>query len=274
MLRSCGSDVVGRAAILSLIVLCAFPRQGRAGAWTLEERTGQAIVTGLYSGANESYGADGRAGPRPDFEKGSASALVEYGLTDAVTLLGSGEIGSEREGNYPFARPALSQLAIGVRVRMYEADGFVASVQLSGLVQDAQKVGDEATDTFGWTAPVIEPRALLGYGFTICGLPAFVNAEAGYRAATGEGPDETKIDLTAGIRPLPDLLVLAQSFSTLSAGRGGGEDAAGYSYHKAQLSAVYDMSETWSLQVGGFATVAGTDALKERGLITALWYRF
>ncbi|MCP3056135.1 hypothetical protein [Aurantimonas marianensis] len=243
-----------------------------AGAWTLEKGAGQAIVTGLYSQADEAFDADGHTAPRPDFQKGAVAVLVEYGLTETFTLLGEGEFGAEREGDLPFARPALSHAGIGGRLRLYEADGFVASGQISARVEDAFGAADAAVDTFGWDAPQIEARALAGYGFRVGDYPAFVDAQAAYRHRVGDGPDEVKLDLTFGVRPWSNILILAQGFATFSAG--GGEDVETYAYHKAQLSMVYDVNERWSLQAGGFATLAGTNAIKERGLITALWYRF
>ena len=47
-----------------------------------------------------------------------------------------------------------------------------------------------------------------------------------------------------------------------------------YAFHKAQGSVVYRLNERWSVQAGAFATVAGHNALKERGVVTALWYDF
>lgn len=258
--------------VVSAAILGGASSPAHSGAWTLEEGTGQAIVTGLYSQADAAFDADGAPTPRPEFEKGAVAILVEYGLTETFTLLGEGEFGAEREGDLPFARPALSHVGIGGRLRLYEADGFVASGQISARVEDAFGAADAAVDTFGWDAPQIEARALAGYGFTLGDYPAFVDAQAAYRYRVGDGADEVKLDLTFGIRPWSNILLLAQGFATFSAG--GGEDVESYAYHKAQLSMVYDVNEQWSLQVGGFATVAGTNAIKERGLITALWYRF
>lgn len=265
-----------RPAFAALVVFAAIlagaSSPAQAGAWTQEEGTGQAIVTGLYSEADAAFDHDGHAATRPEFEKGAVAILVEYGLTDSFTLLGEGEFGAEREGDLPFARPALSHVGIGGRLRLYEADGFVASGQISARVEDAFGAADAAVDTFGWDAPQIEARALAGYGFTLGDYPAFVDAQAAYRYRVGDGADEVKLDLTFGIRPWSNILLLAQGFATFSAG--GGEDVETYAYHKAQLSVVYDVNEQWSVQAGGFATLAGTNAIKERGLITALWYSF
>jgi hypothetical protein len=39
-------------------------------------------------------------------------------------------------------------------------------------------------------------------------------------------------------------------------------------------SVVFDISRQWSVQIGGFMTVAGINAGRELGPLAALWYRF
>jgi hypothetical protein len=47
-----------------------------------------------------------------------------------------------------------------------------------------------------------------------------------------------------------------------------------YAYHKLQVSAVYAVSPAMSLQVGGFTTIAGHNALQENGVVLSGWYKF
>jgi hypothetical protein len=257
--------------LLALILAAATaPTDALGGAWTLPKGTGQAIVTGLYSTADSVFDTQANVAERPDFEKGTVSLLLEYGLTDSLTLLGTGEFGGERDGDLPAARPALFDASLGARLALFEDNGIVVSGQLSGRLKRAQAVGDEGFAGLDWTAPQIEPRLLAGYGFSLGDYPAFFDTQAGYRLALGDGPDEVRLDLTFGIRPWDDILLLAQGFSTISAGG----DGDSYAYHKAQGSLVYDLNDRWSLQAGVFATVAGHNALRERGLISAVWYRF
>jgi hypothetical protein len=46
------------------------------------------------------------------------------------------------------------------------------------------------------------------------------------------------------------------------------------SWTKLLPSAVFDLAPQWSLQIGGFMTVAGRNAGRELGPILGLWYRF
>jgi len=40
-----------------------------------------------------------------------------------------------------------------------------------------------------------------------------------------------------------------------------------------QLSVVWDVTATWSIQLGAFSTV-GQEAWRERGAVVAIWRRF
>ncbi len=242
----------------------------KAGAWTLKAGTGQAIATGLYTRADTEFDDARDPSGSVDFKKATGSVFGEYGLTDIFTLIGAGEYGSDGDGA-GFSDPAVLELLVGGRLRLWQEAGFVVSTQFSALV-------DDATDALrgriiGWDAPAIEVRALAGYGFELGVWPAFVDLEAGYRYRIGDRvPDELRLDATFGVRPLEKVQLLFQDFSTISAREP--DDVDGYDYHKLQGSVVYDLSQNWSVQTGGFATVAGRSALRERGAIAAVWYRF
>ena len=265
-LISFGAVALVSAAIVNAVVI----EKAEAGAWTLKAGTGQAIVTGLYSQAGGAFDDSRDATRSVDFEKATGSVFGEYGLTDIFTLIGAGEFGSDRSGS-AFSDPALFELAIGGRLRLWRGNGFVVSTQVSALVDDETDVLGRRS--IGWDAPMLESRMLAGYSFSLGDWPAFVDLEAGYRYRFGgHAPDELRLDTTFGIRPFENVQLLVQDFSTVSIRVP--EDVAAYDYHKLQGSVVYDLSQRWSVQAGGFATVSGRNALQERGLIAAVWYRF
>ncbi len=115
-----------------------------------------------------------------------------------------------------------------------------------------------------------ELRLLVGRPFELFGFPGFVDAQLGYRSR-GQNGDEIRADLTAGLRPLPPILLLAQSFSGF-APRGG--PARVVAAQKFQLSAIYDVTASLSLQVGAIAAIGGVNSPAESGLISALWWRY
>ncbi|MBP0614195.1 hypothetical protein [Jiella mangrovi] len=237
--------------------LLAGPTAAIGGAWTLEKGKRQVIASGVSSSASGAFSPHPNDAPK--FSKSSASLLFEHGWTDRLTVIGDIEFARENDGATAYARSGFSHFAAGARLKLYEASGFVTSAQLTGRL--------EKFDTEGFGRPAVEPRLLAGYGFALWEMPAFVDGQAAYRFRAG-GADEARIDLTAGLRPWSDWLLLAQSFSTIAVSGGS------YSTHKLQGSVVYDLSSRWSVQAGGFATVAGSNALKERGIISALWFRY
>ena len=79
-------------------------------------------------------------------------------------------------------------------------------------------------------------------GFEAFGLPWFIEAQLGYRTR-GQSGDELRADLTLGLRPRPDLLLMAQSFSAFTP---GAVASGGYAAQKFELSGVYDLARDWS----------------------------
>jgi hypothetical protein len=125
----------------------------------------------------------------------------------------------------------------------------------------------------GYTDREAEIRGLVGYSFKIDALPSFVDVEVAQRLRLGGPPDEFHTDVTFGIRPSDRWLLLAQSFSVISEGAGTWGFGS-YSYHKLQLSAVYAVTPRLSVQIGGYSTYWGQNALQENGLVIGAGFKF
>ncbi|MBO0664069.1 hypothetical protein LQ948_15650 [Jiella sp. MQZ9-1] len=246
--------------------------EARAGAWTLEAGTGQIIATGLQSVASESFGEGGGSPRLNAFTKTAVDTHIEYGVKDWLTGVVDVKVGKEGDGLTGYARSGVSHVAAGARLRLFEAGGLVGSAQILGRFVTPDAAG--RAKGLAWSAPQFEPRLSAGYGFTLAGIPGFVDAEAALRFGThrGIGRDAVKLDITAGLRPWRRWQILAQTFSTVGVSLGG--SSAHYAEHKVQAALVYDINRHWSIETAGFATVAGTNALKERGVISALWFRY
>jgi hypothetical protein len=115
-----------------------------------------------------------------------------------------------------------------------------------------------------------DARLLIGRSFTIFGFPAFSNLEIGYRSPGGFG-HEVRADATIGIRPMEKVLVLLQTFNISAI-----HTAPLYPTrsNKIALSAVYDVTQSISVQLGGILGLPGVNTTTERGVISAVWYRF
>jgi hypothetical protein len=90
---------------------------------------------------------------------------------------------------------------------------------------------------------------------------------------TGKPADEIRLDATLGVRARADVLLLGQLLNTVSVGHAELPERS-LRAHKLQLSAVYDIDKRWSLQLGGFSTLAGRNNIQENALFAAVWLKF
>ena len=163
----------------------------------------------------------------------------------------------------------LGESEVAARVGLYHSDTAVFSVQ-AGL-----RSPGGSFDSLGplevRRAGSLDVRGMAGRNCVVAGIEGFVDVQAGYRFYAANQPGEWRIDLTAGLRPLPGLLVMLQSFTSIS---NGTSQFGHVSWTKLQPSFVYDIARQWSVQVGGFITVAGINAGREFGPAAGVWYRF
>jgi protein XagA len=164
-----------------------------------------------------------------------------------------------------------SSIGLGARVPLWRRGGFILSAQVSGET-GLERTMATALQRF---APrhEVDARVLAGQSFDVLGMDVFVEAQAGYRWRSGRFADEMRGDLTFGIKPLPQLLLLVQSLNTLAVERAPGADGR-MRQHKLQVSAVVSFSERWAVQAGVFGSLAGRNALRERGIVLGVWRKF
>jgi hypothetical protein len=241
-------------------------------AWTLPRGTGQAIVTTSYTQGSQYLRSDGREQRLPEYRKAETSLLAQYGLTDALTLIAAPSLFAARTGGAnpdSYAGPGYTDL--GVRARLWNDEAAVVSLQAVGRIPGA--TNDRRPAQLGNTDAALDLRLLAGRSFTAGGTDGFVNLEGAYRARFNDAPNEWRLDLSLGLRPVPGWAVLAQSFTVVTDGEGRGVYPSSW-YSKAQLSVLHDIAPGWTLQAGAFTTVAGRNALRENGALVALWREF
>lgn len=243
-----------------------------AGAWVMEAGQGQTLVNVLYTKSTHGFDADGNMETIPVYNKMEAGILMEYGINEWLTgmIQPGARVASVGDPiNERTAGPGYQEL--GFRARVWSNKDSVWSLQAVGRIPGEHDPENAAE--IGNTDPELDLRALYGRNFKLGSWGAFFDGQLAYRVRFEEPPSEFRIDLTLGVRPHPNLLLLAQSLNTIADG-----SAEGVFFdqreHKVQLSAVYDFMPQWSVQFGGIATVAGANALAERGVIGGLWRRW
>lgn len=254
-------------AAIALFLFAGAAERVSAQAFTQPEGEGRVIATAIYSHSDKAFDDNANSVDIADYEKTEIYLLGEYGVTDDLTLLvtpsyrGVSIDGGDDDDGFGF-------LDLGARYRVAAGDNYVLSVQ--GLVRIP---GNERWNGFaqvGQTDTEFDLRAQGGASF---GDGHFAILEGGYRLRTGDPPDEFHVDATLGFRAAPRWLFIANSFNVISNGAGEGIFPE-QRYHNIYASAAYEASPRLTFQFGGVATVAGRNALRERGFFAGAWFRF
>jgi hypothetical protein len=246
--------------------------QALAGAWTVQEGHGILSLTATASRAEEGFDSRRNLAPIPAYNKFEFQALLEYGLTDRLTaILGPGLQHVDIAAPVDARRTGLGYSEAGARYRFLMGENWVFSGQATVRVPGTFDPGNPAA--IGHNSLEVDVRALFGYAFKVGAWPAFVDLQLAQRNRYEGPPSELRFDATLGLRFLPQWLALAQVFNVISEGASA-PIYRSHDYSKLQLSVVYELSQQWALQAGGFRTFSGRNALQENALLLAAWYRF
>ncbi len=194
---------------------------------------------------------------------------AEFGATDWLTLIFApsssqsiGSVGADETAD------RYARVEAGARARLWQGDHSIVSFQTTirapyaferGLPPGLRREVNEA-----------DARLMYGYSFEIFERSGFASAEFGYRLRAGVA-DEWRADFTLGYRVTPGILLLLQNFNFVA------KAMAPEPYkrsHKLQFSGVFDVTDTWSLQAGAYATALGANVRRETGVVGGLWRKF
>jgi hypothetical protein len=261
--------VLGRVLAIGMMTS---PGTAYAGAWTLESGEGLAIMSLTPSQARKVFDAKGDLRSAPTYGKTELATLFEYGLSNWFTAMLAPSVQHISIGAPVDAhRTGLGYTDVGGRLLLWQGSSWVVSAQTTFRVPGTfDKFNSTA---IGYTDPEVDLRGLFGYGFEVGGWPTFIDVQLAQRFRLGGPPDEFRADITLGMRPLERWLLMLQSFNVISEGDGT-LGFSSYAYHKLQVSAVYAVTPAMSLQLGGFTTYAGHNALQENGVVLSGWYKF
>jgi hypothetical protein len=257
---------------MTAVGLVVFHGSAEAGAWLQPKGRGLLILSGTMLSSGRAFDGDGGSFDVPRYNKFELDGWLEYGLTDHFTVILQPQFRS-----VDIARPTdashagLGYTGLGARIGLWSNEHSAVSLQSLVRIPGSNEANDPAEA--GSTEMEEDIRLLYGYSFRLGAWPAFLDTEFGYRFRSGDPPDEVRSDVTFGVQPRPDLMLMAQSFGTFAQGKARGFYDVGWEW-KAAASIVWDFARNWSLQVGGVATLAGENTLRERGGFMALWKRF
>jgi protein XagA len=251
------------------LLVCA---PAKAGAWIAAPGHGEIIVATQFDQANIAFNQAGKFTPTPLYRSLTVGAYVEIGVLDGLAAvlkpsLQSSSLGPPDNQRYT----GLGESEIGAKARLWRDD----TTTLAILADLRVPATGGATDTWlaGSRTPAFDLRLLLGKNISLGALPGFVDLSAGGRLNGGGAPNEARADLTLGVYLTPRLMLLAQSFNSVSAPSQNPNDPQ-WAQSKAQISCVYSLNPDWRVQAGAFTTLAGRNAYRENGAVLAVWRAF
>ncbi|MEK6747529.1 MAG: hypothetical protein AABY33_10925 [Pseudomonadota bacterium] len=260
---------------LIVFTLCLLPNFSYAGAWTKSQGKGLLIQNFSYYSTDKYFDNSGNTQPINSYAKYELNPYIEYGLRDWLTI--GANLFVERASQNGDINWGIGDSEFFARVRLLEKDSWVFSlepmVKLPSLDDktDTPKIGNNNFDS-GLTLAV-------GYGFKYRGLDHFINVDSGYRHRLGTPRDQLKFSATAGISVTNKTKILSQVFHTrMVTGNNSAiftqSSSDDYDLTKLQISGMYKIYDSISLQVGAFTNVAGRNTGSGDGGLLAISKEF
>ena len=258
-----------RPAFAASFALLLSLAAAQGGAWTLKRGHWQVFTATTQSNAGMGFDRRGHATVATSFNKLLVQNCIEFGLTDYLTLFATPDyvMAHVRPTALAAAQVRNSSFEGGARLLL---DGRHGKLSLQGSYKTAGAFDLSVSAADRASGRQIELRLLYGTSFKLFGRDGFIDLQAGQRWIASPRPNETPVDLTAGLWITPHWMAMVQSFNIVSAG----DARPPYTYyrsHKLEVSLVQKLSRHWSLQVGAFVSPAGQNALVERGVQVSLW---
>lgn len=259
--------------ILPLLLALSWPQAAQAGAWTQEDGKAQIISGSILSEADRTFGDPGPI----SFQRELFQTYAEYGWSKDLTLIAEidmATVGVAQNGGAAF-HDSDNAFSAGMRWDWNSYFGWsdwgVFSLEASYRVAGAFNFAISANRSTGGQGA--ELRLLYGRNFRWLDRDGFVNVELAHDFLSGARPDETPVDVSAGLWVAENHQLLLQSFNLFAAaGHPGGYPA--FNSHKLQVSWIYRWSPRTLYQLGAFFSPMGNNALVEQGVAFSIWQRF
>lgn len=265
-----------RLQLIMTVGMILTASQAYAGAWTQAQGQTQVIITASTYSARQLYTNKGRKRQQARYHKYELNPYLEYGYRDDLTL--GSNLSLQRASQSASSNLGLGDSEFFLRQRLWEENGWVVSAEpliklpsLRSSRDDTPKLGSSFAD--------VAMGLSTGYGFSAYGQNHFINLDSQYRHRFGSAKDQLRISASSGMRLDARWMLLPQMFFTYrtqapTIANFTQSSADDYNQVRAQLTAVYTLKESLSLQAGGFMDVDGKNAGRGKGVLLALWTRW
>lgn len=258
-----------------LVAAMAAGAPAEAGAWPMAAGDALLILPFSTTRADDAYDSVGKVVRHSEYRKAEIAPYLEYGLTGNLTLVSSLALTRDSTNYFgvKFTQQSISRVELGARVDLGEWQETRFALQ--GLaVRHGATAGD---DPFSSRRGDIdgEMGLFMGRNFTLFGMEGFTDTYGAYRYRPAGRPGEARLNVTIGVKPLAETMLMVKSESFASIGKVGIENAVQrVAASKVGLSVVQQVYKDVSLELGAMRTVAGQNSLRETTLTLGLWYRF
>ncbi|MGL5114951.1 MAG: hypothetical protein ACRC7G_02345 [Beijerinckiaceae bacterium] len=244
----------------------------QAGAWLQPPGRLQVIFASTVSLATRGFGRDAPSPGTERFLKAESGQRIEFGVSENFTLLAGGEFSTTlKESGDGTDLRRIAKAGLGGRFPVFRWNGGLVSAEIEGWTAGEWRLTMRGRRH---SAPTEARFSLLaGQGFPLAGRHAFADLRLGYHRRSGIAADSLELDATFGIDLFSRAQLMFQSFNAMSLNREG-PGGRHWRRHKGQISLVARLTDSWSMQFGAFATLAGKNTLAERGVLVASWRRF
>lgn len=253
--------------IASMIVFGLSGGEAMADPFMQEKGTGRIIASGIHTRSGKGFDNNGNVEDINTYKQNQIYLQAQYGLTEDLTVLLTPSY-RDVEVTGGDDTSGLGYTDVGARYRLAHGGNWVVSAQ--GLVRIPGRERADRIAQIGNTDMEYDVRLGAGYGKG----PFFASVEGGYRFRAGDPPNEFRMEMAAGARVAPRLMVIGTSINVFSDGKGERIFDQSYRYGDLYLSAVYEISSNISLQAGYTGTIYGKNALRQRGPFIGVWYSF
>ncbi len=259
-------------ALLVSVIWGMVASDATAGGWPQAQGHWQVIVPITSTQANARYGISGNKQSASSYKKWEVAPYVEFGLSKNLTLIN--EMAWTRDDtNYRgdhFTSEGMSRLKLGARLCLGDWQETTFSLQplatIHGTTSGDNPSSPHSGDVDGEMAIVMARSA------PVLGIEAFSVQEVGYTKSTGNAPDLVRADVTLGLKPYQDTMLLIKSMNTtaLSVNASGGL----YQSTKLGLSLVQNIAGNIALEAGYETVITGRETLNEKTWRVGLWLQF
>lgn len=230
------------------------------------------IVPITSTRASARYDLTGSRQAASSYQKWEVAPYVEYGLSKNLTLIN--EMAWTRDDtNYRgdhFTSEGMSRLKWGARLCLGEWQDTTFSLQplvtLHGVSPGDNPSAPRSGDVDG------EMTLVMARSAPILGIEAFSVQEVGYTKSTSQAPDLVRADITLGLKPHRNTMLLVKSMNTsaLRVNDSGGL----YQSTRLGLSLVQNVTQNMAIEAGYETVISGRETLREKTWRVGLWLQF